>query len=1091
MSEPTWTPLFHPQDVQALAGRLGNGNWGVLQSEPFRERLEGLRRRRLTGEANTREKVVDPILYDVLGFDRDENDAEHAVKHAGAGGETGAVEYYFLIPDNPVLVEAKSWGKPLDEKDSSGRSPVRQGFEYAALSSLRWFVVTNGAEWRLYKTQLKGSQSPLGACERYLLGDLLESRKSFLRFRATFGRDAFVPSREGVCRLDELLRQNEAWQQEIGGSLYQKLVEMRLQLYRAIQPSFPDRPQQDVNDAVVKLLFRIMFILFAEHTPLLPKDFLVEEVLRRYENDRKWGVPAGLYSYVQQYFAWLDGRQKPSFDIYPYDGALFDADSIIDDPALRIDDAMLAQILKRLSRDAIGRTIDYSQINPRILGNIYEQFLGYVIEIKEGRLDPQAGRDTRRRQGSFYTPEPVTRYLVEASVTEALRLQPDQKPWELRCLDPACGSGHFLVEYVNYVARLCEDIDDSRSYPAWKRYVTEHCVFGVDKDRTAAILTKLSLWINSAMKNEPFATIDTHVKCGNSLLSTAPRGFRLADYEKRAYPDKHHELARLRKEAAKLEGRAEQQGSLLGAAEALELHREVRRALARIEEAKTPIAREFSAQLSRQRPDVAADDAFHWEVEFAEVFEDRGGFDVLVGNPPWGADLSAVAGHLEQGAFRLAAGQYDSYELFVELGRRLLHDRGVLGFIVPDSIALPEHEPLRRMLLADTTLLQLVRAGEGLFPGVFRAAFFLGFVNRPPKPEHRVRVATLRKDHRRQLEIDTLFDRVKTVGEIVGEIGHDRPQSEFAANPRAAFEILGQDADAPILKRIDAPALDWTSLTEKGRGAEIGKSGEILQCPYCYRWDNIPRKSKGVWPPKKCRHCKREYPLEKAANKATIIRERPSGKAWRAIVSGESVNRYAIGRVQYIETGRDGINYKRANFYKGKRLLVRQTGVGIYATIDSSKKLTNQSVFTWKLREGLGRPLSCYRLEYLLGVLNSRLMLYRYYMRSGDTEWRSFPRWTQELVQDLPIRAVDFDDRRQAKLHDEIADRVAAVLATGRPPADHEDYEIELRVMQLYGITRSMCRRIFEVLRQVQRLRIVRELNIADPDMLLDGLPEL
>ena len=113
---------------------------------------------------------------------------------------------------------------------------MRQGFEYAAFSSLRWFIVTNGAEWRLYKTQLKGSQSPLGACERYLLKDLLENRKVFLRFYATFSRGAFVPNRDGVSRLDELRRQNEEWQQEIGDSLYEKLIEARLQLYREIQP---------------------------------------------------------------------------------------------------------------------------------------------------------------------------------------------------------------------------------------------------------------------------------------------------------------------------------------------------------------------------------------------------------------------------------------------------------------------------------------------------------------------------------------------------------------------------------------------------------------------------------------------------------------------------------------------------------------------------------------------------------------------------------------------------------------------------------------------------------------------------------------
>ena len=95
-----------------------------------------------------------------------------------------------------------------------------------------------------------------------------------MRFHATFSRGGFVPNREGVSRLDELRRQNEEWQQEIGDSLYGKLVEARLQLYRQIQPQFERLPQEDVNDAVVKLLFRIMFILFAEHTPLLPEDFL-------------------------------------------------------------------------------------------------------------------------------------------------------------------------------------------------------------------------------------------------------------------------------------------------------------------------------------------------------------------------------------------------------------------------------------------------------------------------------------------------------------------------------------------------------------------------------------------------------------------------------------------------------------------------------------------------------------------------------------------------------------------------------------------------------------------------------------------------
>ena len=559
-----------------------------------------LERARIGGEANTREKIIEPILYEVLGYDRNENDAEHAVKHAGAGGETGSVEYFFRINGNGVPVEAKTWQKPLDKKDASGRSPARQGFDYAVLSNLRWFIVTNGAEWRLYKTQLKGSQSPLGACERYFLKDVLENRKVFRRFLATFGRHAFVPDREGISRLDLLRQQNEGWQEAIGESLYAKLVESRVRLYRAIHPQFSDLPQEKINEAVVKLLFRIMFIRFAEDTPLLPSEFLSREIVEQFERDQKWGRNGSLYGYLQRYFAWLDGRDPNSFGIYPYDGALFDPDPVLDAPRLSVPDDLLQDIVKKLSHERHGRKIDYSQINPRILGNIYEKFLGYVIEIQEGRLDPQADRDTRRKEGSFYTPEPVTKFLVEDSVDRALALNPERKPWELACLDPACGSGHFLVECVNYIAGICEQIDDRRSYPQWKRYVTEHCVFGVDKDPIAVMLTKLSLWINSAMKDEPFATIDTHVRCGNSLVCGLEAGFRLADFEKRAYPEKHRELKRLRKALASLESPAQDDRPLIGALDAIAVHRQLREASARLDAAMGAVSQEFSDKLRGQ-----------------------------------------------------------------------------------------------------------------------------------------------------------------------------------------------------------------------------------------------------------------------------------------------------------------------------------------------------------------------------------------------------------------------------------------------------------------------------------------------------------
>jgi hypothetical protein len=96
----------------------------------------------------------------------------------------------------------------------------------------------------------------------------------------------------------------------------------------------------------------------------------------------------------------------------------------------------------------------------------------------------------------------------------------------------------------------------------------------------------------------------------------------------------------------------------------------------------------------------------------------------------------------------------------------------------------------------------------------------------------------------------------------------------------------------------------------------------------------------------------------------------------------------------------------------------------------------------------------------------------------------------EPVTQFLVGLRVDFGDGTERRLHDEIAHRVAVVIASGHPPTDREDYEIEKRVMRLYGIPRAMCRRVVEVLRQVQRLRLLRELNLAEPDILLDDLRE-
>ena len=125
MPDPEINPLFRRQDVDAVASRLSDAGAALLHTREFQAACESLERKRISGEANTREKIIEPILYEVLGFDRAENDAEHAVNHAGAGGDSGAVEYFFRIGENTVPIEAKSDGRAWRERSpSTGKSSL-------------------------------------------------------------------------------------------------------------------------------------------------------------------------------------------------------------------------------------------------------------------------------------------------------------------------------------------------------------------------------------------------------------------------------------------------------------------------------------------------------------------------------------------------------------------------------------------------------------------------------------------------------------------------------------------------------------------------------------------------------------------------------------------------------------------------------------------------------------------------------------------------------------------------------------------------------------------------------------------------------
>jgi hypothetical protein len=177
-----------------------------------------------------------------------------------------------------------------------------------------------------------------------------------------------------------------------------------------------------------------------------------------------------------------------------------------------------------------------------------------------------------------------------------------------------------------------------------------------------------------------------------------------------------------------------------------------------------------------------------------------------------------------------------------------------------------------------------------------------------------------------------------------------------------------------------------------------------------------------------------------------------------------------------IDDSIDGIGFKHPSLFDPPKILVRKTGFGFNATIERTNGRAVQAVYIFQLKDGLEAPYERYDLEYFLGLLCSRVMLYYYTKERSEIEWQSYPYKTQRLVMGLPYPEIDWDDPEQVELHNRLVELVReAVDGTGQ--VDHEhDMEIEQVVLDLYNIPAENRQRVWDELEELQSLQVVREL---------------
>jgi type I restriction-modification system DNA methylase subunit len=977
-------------------------------------------------EATVRQQFINPVLR-ALGWDTT-SDQVLPEQRTLAGDADYALS---LNGREQFFIEAKRPARDLDDTRrvrGEDQSFAVQAIDYAWHQGCDWAVLTNFETTRLYFSHVPKDKVEDGlvfelSVDDYATDDGLEKLAQLSKPAIRNGSlDALERSRERDTVTDEILN---------------VLSEARVKFTQDVHASHPDLGMDELRDGVQRILDRLVVMRVAEDRSIIPRDTLLKM-------SESWDETT-----INRDVRMLSRDLKNAFRDFDsvYNSELF-AEHPCED--YELDNDVLMGVLEDLY------DYNFAYIDADVLGSIYEDYLGHAIEDKQDGEDLElvAQADERREGGIYYTPVPVVEYIVETTLGDRLdgimsdveaELEGDDPDFEaareefdrienIKFLDVTCGSGSFLIKAYDLITEC---------YDEFKELV--HNVNGGGQLTSySGAQTLPNDYQQRILENNLFGVdLDyqaTEIASVNLLLKALRKGEKLPTI---------------------LEDNVKRGNSLLNgspgeAADVLGISEEE--------------AREMGA--------------FEWEEEFDHVFDETGGFDVIAGNPPWGADIKGIRPWIEHDeyGYDLADGQYDSYELLMELGEDILADDGTLGFIIPDSIFREEHEPLRKWLATQHTVDQAHKLGEGVFEDVWSGTSIVQYTTNESDGSNTVECSVLRKEDR---------DRMQGTGgaalsTLAGERLNTKPQQRILDEPDYSFRPFANEDDYEIMEIMETGAVDTDEILFDSRGDEIGKSGEVMRCPACMDWDTYPRSraaSKGGgYYAKTCTHCDHEYEFEDAIETREIIKDHQPSDDWKKLYFGEHVTRYRETGRAYIDDSITSIDFEDESLYEPPKILLRKTGFGFNAFIDYDDSRCLQVVFVFRLQDDCEDPFDQYDLEYFLGLLNSRVMLYYYTKERSEIEWQSYPYKTQGLVMNLPYPEVDFDDEEEVEKYDRFVELVRdACQGTGKIDAQ-EDWEIERLAYEFFGVPEDKRNRITNELKELQRLQVVRELFPGDGD---------
>lgn len=452
--------------------------------------------------------------------------------------------------DIRALIELKGANINLDARQKRAgdtRSAVEQAFGYAPKygRDCHWIIVSNFKEIRLYR-----ANSMLEYQVFFL--EKLRDDLEFKKFIYVLSFYALVGTENKKAKSLELSEEYQKVQSEIEKKFYNEYKKIRIDIFENMKNNNPEISELVIIEKVQKLLDRFLFICFCEDKGLIPEN--------SYSNLVKRGeILEDIFESFKSFCNWINTGNKNK-NIPHFNGGLFKPDAVLDN--LMVDD----EVFRKLEKIA-----DYdfdSDLNESILGHIFEQSVSDIEELKKTSQNEEFDKkeSKRKKDGIFYTPKYITKYIVESTMNAWIEdkkkeLGEENLPelqekdfkydlykknysknfrkhvefWEkfreelrkIKIVDPACGSGAFLIEAFDFLLKYNQMIDDKifnmtgtkNLFDDTTKEILENNIFGVDLNKESVEITKLSLWLRTANKDKTLATLENNIKCGNSLIS--------------------------------------------------------------------------------------------------------------------------------------------------------------------------------------------------------------------------------------------------------------------------------------------------------------------------------------------------------------------------------------------------------------------------------------------------------------------------------------------------------------------------------------------------------------------------------------------